>query len=78
MMPPVKSHPKAEGLMAFKIFVNASTHVQPIPMYKTEDTHFGQYTQKALIRMPMSAMLHTSIKRGRPTLLSRTKRQIGV
>ena len=35
----------AAGDRLFKSCVNASTQVHPIPMYSTDDTHFGQYTK---------------------------------
>ena len=77
-IPPARSHPKAAGDKALSIWVNASTQVQPIPIYSTEETHFGQNTQNALISISITAIPHTMLSRIIPVLPLRTSSQIGV
>ena len=45
MIPPARSQSKPARGNAWKIGTNASTHSHPIPIYNTEDNHFGQVIQ---------------------------------
>jgi len=64
--------------MEFKSCVKASTQVQPIPIYRMEETHLGQKTQNALIRIPTMAIPQTRESRISPVRPLSTRRQIGV
>ena len=77
-IPPPKSHANAAGVREFKICPNARTQVHPIPIYKTEETHFGHYTKNILIIIPTAAIPQTRRQSPIPTLPFSTRRQIGV
>src|SRR5699024_11726502 len=61
LMPPASSHPNAGIDSASNNGLNAITHIHPIPIYRTEETHLGQLIQNALIRIPAIATAHTRI-----------------
>ena len=64
---------KADHMM-ISVFIAGSY----TPIYKIEETHFGQNTKNALMRIPASASPHTTASSVSPVVSGRTRRQIGV